>query len=112
MLAVPDKAHRGKRSNDLLKVKTMVTDDAIVVGHKAGKGKHTGKLGALECVLRSGVRFQIGTGFSDRERDDPPKVGEVVEFRYFELTKAQVPRFPAYVRVRADIDADEFPSSG
>ena len=111
MLAVPGKAHRGKRSNDLLKVKTMVTDDAIVAGHKAGKGKHTGKLGALECILRSGVRFLIGTGFSDRERVDPPEVGEVVEFRYFELTKAQVPRFPAYVRVRADIDADEFPAA-
>ena len=110
MLAVPDKAHRGKRSNDLLKVKSMVTDDAIVVGHGVGEGKHADKLGALECVLRSGVPFRIGTGFSDEERLDPPQVGDVVEFKYFELTKAKVPRFPAYVRIRPDVEASEFPS--
>ena len=37
-----------------------------------GKGKHTGRMGALVCRLRSGKTFKVGTGFSDAEREAPP----------------------------------------
>ena len=67
-----------------------------------------GRMGALQCRLRSGVAFKVGTGFSDHEREHPPAVGTVISFRYGELTDANVPRFPAYLRVRPDVDASEF----
>ena len=51
---------------------------------------------------------QVGTGFSDDQREDPPAMGSVITFRYFELTDGGVPRFPAYVRPRPDVDAAEF----
>ena len=92
----------------MLKVKSKKDDEALVIGHEPGKGKHEGRLGALLCKLRSGVTFKVGTGFSDAEREDPPPVGSVVTFQYFELTEARVPRFPAYQRVRPDVAASDF----
>jgi len=32
----------------------------------------------------------------------------VVTYRYFEMTQGGVPRFPAFMRVREDVDASEF----
>jgi DNA ligase-1 len=71
-----------------------------VVAHLAGKGRHQGRLGALEVVLADGTRFSVGTGFSDAERAAPPAVGSVITFRYQELSDGGVPRFPSFVRVR------------
>jgi len=36
--------HRGGRTSDLLKVKTQAEDEALVKGHQAGKGKHSGRI--------------------------------------------------------------------
>jgi hypothetical protein len=33
------------------------------------------------------------------------------QFKYFEMTKADVPRFPAFARVRPDVAASEFPAA-
>jgi DNA ligase 1 len=49
------------------------------------------------------VRFNVGTGFSDAEREDPPAIGSVITFRYQELTKDGVPRFPSWVGERIDV---------
>ncbi|HEY0254278.1 MAG TPA: WGR domain-containing protein, partial [Kofleriaceae bacterium] len=51
-----------------------------------------------------GTQFNVGTGFSDAEREDPPDIGAVITFRYQELTKDGVPRFPSWVGVRLDVD--------
>ena len=110
MLARADAPHRGGRSSALLKVKVMHTDDAKVVEHKVSRsGQFAGQCGALGCVTRGGARFDCGTGLTHALRAAPPPVGAVIEFRYFEITAAGVPRFPAYVRVRPDVDASEFP---
>uniref|UniRef100_A0A7S4BL22 DNA ligase OB-like domain-containing protein n=2 Tax=Chrysotila carterae TaxID=13221 RepID=A0A7S4BL22_CHRCT len=106
MLRHPTAPHRGGRSADLLKVKSARDDEALVIGHEAGKGKHAGRLGALLCRLRSGVTFKVGTGFSNAQRESPPPVGAVITFRYFELTQAHVPRFPAFHRIRPDVQWD------
>ena len=81
-------------------MKSFHDAEAQVIGHIPGKGRHKGRLGALEVKLPDGTVFSVGTGFSDAERDDPPPVGAIVTFRYQELTKAGVPRFPSYVAVR------------
>lgn len=101
-------AYESGRSHQLLKVKSFKDDEAIVTGHQKGQGKHTGRLGALMCRSRSGKAFKIGTGFTDAQRQRPPKIGSVVAFRYFEITEAGVPRFPAFMRVREDVSATEF----
>jgi DNA ligase 1 len=53
--------------------------------------------------LPDGTDFAIGTGFSDRERDNPPAIGATVTFRYQELSDMGVPRFPSWVGVRHDV---------
>jgi len=102
MLRQPGSKYVAGRSATLLKVKTFHDAEALVVGHQAGAGRHKGRLGALLVRLSDGTDFAIGTGFSDRERDNPPAVGATVTFRYQELSDAGVPRFPSYVGVRPD----------
>lgn len=103
MLRQPGSRYEAGRSSTLLKVKRFLDGEARVVGHLPGAGKHTGRLGALAVTLDDGTRFSVGTGLSDREREDPPAVGTLISFRYQELTDGGVPRFPAFVGVREDV---------
>jgi DNA ligase-1 len=66
-------------------------------------------MGALLVRLANGTEFAIGTGFSDRERENPPGIGATVTFRYQELSDAGVPRFPSWVGVRLDAVASPQP---
>lgn len=91
------------RSDLLLKLKPLADAEAVVVGHEAGKGRFAGQLGALELQTPEGVRFKLGTGFTDAQRRDPPPVGATVTYRYRDLTPAGKPRFASFLRV-----ADEF----
>jgi len=102
MLRKPGSRYEAGRSHTLLKVKSFKDDEARVVGHAAGAGRHKGRLGALEVELRDGTRFSVGTGLSDQERENPPAVGTIITFRYQELSNDGVPRFPSYVGVRID----------
>jgi DNA ligase-1 len=104
MMRQPSSRYEGTRSRTLLKVKTFHDAEARVIGHTPGRGKHSGKCGALMAELADGTRFEIGTGLSDAERAAPPPVGAVVTFRYQELTDGGVPRFPSYVGVRTDVN--------
>ncbi len=103
MLRQPESEYVAGRSTTLLKVKTFLDADARVLGHAAGKGRHKGRMGALEVELQDGTKFSIGTGFSDAQREAPPQVGAFVAFRYQELTDGGVPRFPSFVGQRDDV---------
>lgn len=102
MLRKPNSYYESGRSNTLLKVKSFKDAEAIVIGYEKGKGKHKGRVGALNCQLKDGKEFSIGTGLSDRERENPPKIGQSVTFRYFELTENGIPRFPSFIRIFED----------
>jgi DNA ligase-1 len=100
MLRQPGSKYVAGRSSTLLKVKRFHDAEAVVTGHQPGTGRHQGRLGALLVRLPNGTTFAIGTGFSDRERENPPPVGAQVTFRYQELSDAGVPRFPSWVGIR------------
>ena len=87
------------RSDLLLKLKPLADAEAVVVGHEPGKGRFAGRLGALELQTPEGVRFKLGTGFSDAQRRDPPAIGATVTYRYRDLTPAGKPRFASFLRV-------------
>lgn len=103
MLRKPQSPYTVGRSYDLLKVKRFEDAEAVVVQHLPGSGRHAGRLGALLVELPNGVRFAIGTGFSDAERDDPPPIGSTITFTYHGYTKAGVPRFAAFLRIREQL---------
>ena len=95
--------YQAGRSATLLKIKSFFDAEARVVGHLPGAGRHKGRVGALEVELPDGMRFAVGTGLSDKERESPPPVGATITFRYQELSRDGVPRFPSYLGVRDDV---------
>ena len=103
MIRKPGSYYEGKRSNTLLKVKTFYDAEAIIIGHNSGSGRHKGRMGSLQCKMECGKTFRIGTGFSDKIRDNPPSVGTIVTYHFQEYTKSGVPRFPSYGGIRIDM---------
>lgn len=102
MLRQPESCYESGRSSTLLKVKRFLDAEARVIDYESGKGRHCGRLGALICELAGGVRFAVGSGFTDAERERPPAIGSTITFRYQELTDRGAPRFPSFVRRRED----------
>ena len=101
MLRQPGSKYIVGRSTTLYKVKTFHDAEAIIVGHEPGRGKHAGRLGAVNVTLPNGKKFSVGTGFSDKQRGTPPAIGSTITFRYQELSDAGIPRFPSFVRLHA-----------
>jgi len=91
------------RTKILLKVKAFYDEEAKVIGYRPGEGRNTGVMGALECELPNKVVFHVGTGFSDAQRKKPPKKGDVITFKFQEVSKNGHPRFPVFLRVRGDL---------
>ena len=103
MLRRPASRYEVGRSSTLLKLKSFSELDAQVVEHVPGQGRHRGRMGALLVQLSNGLRFNVGTGFTDAQRETPPTVGTIITVRYQELTDRGVPRFPSFVRARRDV---------
>lgn len=106
----------------LLKLKRFLDGEAEIIGvleqmHNANEAKPDergymkrsshqenkvpkGKLGALSVKdLKTGVEFEIGTGFSDADRVALWGIdlkGQVVRYRYFPTGSKDKPRFPVY----------------
>ena len=102
MLHLADAPYVTGRSDVLLKLKPLLDTEATVVAQIPGKGKYTGKMGALWVETASGLRFKLGTGFSDSVRGDPPPVGTRITYTYRDLTPSGKPRFASFLRVRDD----------
>lgn len=105
MLRKPGSLYEVGRSHTLLKVKSFHDAEAMVVDYAPGKGKHKGRVGALVVQLPDGTRFNVGTGFTDAERENPPAIGSVITYRFQELSNGGVPRFSSYVGERIDAEA-------
>ena len=100
MLHRADAPYLTGRNDALLKLKPLDDAEATVIGYVAGKGKYEGKMGALQVETADGKRFQIGTGFTDVIRANPPAIGTLVTYTFRGLTKNGLPRFASYWRVR------------
>lgn len=102
MLKDATKEYFEGRSDYLLKVKEADDMEAKVIGYKEGNGKFKGMTGSLHVELDNGVKFFIGSGFSDAVRKNPPKIGSTVTFKYYGFTKLGKPKFASFIRVRED----------
>lgn len=100
MLHHQDALYRSGRSRDILKLKTRSDAEATVLAYRAGKGRFSGKMGAVQVRDTQGKVFYIGSGFSQTERENPPKIGQMITFRYQGFTKKGIPRFAVFLRVR------------
>ena len=102
MVKNPYLAYWHGRSDGMYKVKQKEDAEAVVIGYKEGEGKHKGRVGSLHLRMEDGREFFLGSGLSDAQRENPPKVGEVVTFSYFGVTKKGIPKFASFLRVRRD----------
>lgn len=100
MLHRADAPYVTGRSDVLLKFKLLFDAEATVVAHTEGRGKYKGKLGALVVETPEGIHFKLGTGFTDTQRENPPKIGSIVTYTYRHKTKAGKPKFASFLRVR------------
>jgi DNA ligase-1 len=73
--------------------------------HKANKVASTTLMGALEVQdLKSGVKFEIGTGFTADERFRAWPAGTVVKYKYFAHGVKDKPRHPVFLGIRSKLD--------
>ena len=99
MLHRADSLYHSGRSDDLLKLKPWQDAEATVVEILPGKGKFSGMMGSLLVTDESGRRFRIGTGFSNKERRNPPAVGTVITYKFTGTTKKGLPKFASFLRI-------------
>lgn len=130
ILRHPDAPYKQGRSTVregyLLKVKSFLDDEALVVGYEermanlneatVSETGHTkrsshkenkvgrGDLGAL-IVKWQGFTFSIGTGFTDSERASlwairDQLIGRIVKFKYFPVGGYDAPRHPVFLGFR------------
>ena len=93
-----DAPYECKRSHAWLKLKPFIEVTLEVTAIEEGTGRNVGKLGALVCEgVDDGkaIKVNVGSGFSDRDRDDfwlagPNNViGQLVEVRADAVTQNQ-----------------------
>lgn len=108
MLRTPRSRYEFKRSRTLLKVKTFFDEEAIVMAQVKGTGKHSHRMGHLEVKTPDGRCFSVGSGFTDAQRERPPKVGSVITYKFQELSNKLNPRFPTFVGERIDIKWSDY----
>lgn len=98
MIRDPNSLYEYRRSDKMLKVKQAHDAEAVVLKKIKGTGRCSNMMGALLVRNNDGVEFKVGSGFTDADRRNPPKIGSVITYKYYELTKSGKPRFPIYLR--------------
>lgn len=101
------------RTTNAMKLKIYEDSECKVIAHNAGKGKFAHKLGSITCeqeiIIKENtsdfkthktklVRFKIGSGFSDKERENPPPINSLITYKFNGYTKNGVPKFPVFLR--------------
>ena len=85
-----------------MKIKKRKTLVATVVGCAEEETIHhirKGTLGSVECQLKDGTLFSVGTGFTAQQRKEwwPHElIGKDIKVEYQELTPAGVPYAPSF----------------
>ena len=103
MLREPKSKYQHGRNKTLLKVKVFHDEECLVLGSEKGSGRCADMMGKIHVELPNGIKFKIGTGFTDAQRKNPPKKGAVVTFKFQETSNSGSPRFPVFLRIREDV---------
>jgi DNA ligase-1 len=121
MIKDPNAVYECKRSVAWLKLKPFIEVSLKVIAVEEGTGRNLGKLGALICEgVDDGknIRVNVGSGFSDLDRDSfwtsrEDIIGHTVEVRADAATKSQDSeetwslRFPRFLRFRGFVAGEK-----
>ena len=98
------------KNGEAIKVKPVQSLDLEVHSWFRGKGKHAQRAGGI-TVLYRGVQTDVGTGFTDREREEIAAAGQapcaIAEIEFMELTSVGKLREPRFKGWRHDKDAPD-----
>ncbi len=94
----PMQTYHTGRSPHILKVKKFQDMEGMVVGYNYDK--ITNKFKSLILKIENGIKFNLGGGFSDQQKKNPPKIGDNITFKYYGFTKYGKPKFASFLRVR------------
>lgn len=112
MIKDPNAPYECKRTASWLKLKPFIEVSLTVTAVEEGTGRNVGKLGALVCEGEDDgkrIRVNVGSGFSDSDRDNfwnarEEVVGDIVEVRADAVTQNQDGsyslRFPRFLHFR------------
>ena len=103
MLRKPGSQYKPGRSANLLKVKSFQENVGTVIQHLPGRGRNQGRMGSLLIEMDNGIRFRLGGGFKDAERENPPAPGTRIVFKHYGYTKTNKPRMASYLRLDLEI---------
>lgn len=116
MLNVSDGKYQCKRTDVLLKIKSMNTMDCKIIGFEKGTGKYEGMLGALLLDYK-GYELRCGSGFTDEDRKEiwnnkEKYLGKIAEIQYFRESRNQdgglSVSFPVFICIRHDKDEPSY----
>lgn len=114
-MVIPDiPYYLGRKSNAMLKFKTMESMDCKIEDYYLGEGKYESLLGGLVVRQENGVRCDVGSGFTDAMRAellvaarDGLLTGRICEVKYQNLSNDGVMRFPIFIRFRDQGDGSK-----
>ena len=102
-----------KRSKDWIKMKEIKSTELVCIDVQEGTGKYEGSIGALICqgtVDGKQVRVRVGSGLTDKDRDQSPSsyIGKDIEVKYNTTIQDSVSKewslfLPRYVGIRFDL---------
>ncbi len=96
----PSKNYHTGRSPHILKLKKAQDIEGVVI--RVNFNEKTKLLKSLVIKLDNGITFNLGNGFTNKQRKNYPKIGEIVTFKYFGFTKYGKPKFASFLHVRKD----------
>lgn len=85
------------RSRSILKVKKFFDGEAEVIGINY---KSNDKFKSLILKMKNNIVFNLGNGFTKEEKQRHPKIGDIITFKYYSLTKYGKPKFASFLRIR------------
>ena len=97
MIKDPGSFYECKRSTTWLKLKPVIEISLTVTSYEEGSGRNIGKLGAIIAEGEDNgksFKLNIGSGFTDEQRDDFWKmreklIGRIIEIRADSISKSQ-----------------------
>lgn len=96
-----------RNSHTAFKLKAQHDAECKIIDYTRGKGRLSGKVGAIVCEsladknsgIKNGIIFRIGSGLSDEMRENPPKIGTIITYKFSGVSKNSVPLHTRFWRV-------------
>ena len=99
-----DSKYENKRSKSLLKHKSFIDEEYIILDVEEGGGNKTGMVGSFVFKTKEGKTFNSSPKFNWEEcikmwNDRKNLIGKTATVKYFNLTPDRLPRFPYVIKI-------------